>query len=651
MKNKIKFIPFLAVLSLSGVIGSLAPTVEVVNATSLSGDLNGSAHVTSGGYCGFHYSTAAMAIGANDIYLRVRNNSANAGTIWSHINSRNNARVTLGKTKTYYTYDASGNNQTACTTDASGYIALAGGFDGFIQIPYASYEANTGWSSATFNNNDLYAVYFEGALVDADFGDLFTNAVSLYDGSETLLADFSTKLVNDFSATLSMNDGYKTPTTTEFDYTEVAINDEVNGGGTISCKRDTMSNDFAEVTITLDSAIDLSSAFALTMRIKAVSGSYPFFFYVCDENGNSLQLPANTSTNKIKYINSTRDSVVNCANGGNDHTIMYPANADGTLLFEFEKLEAYSGTIDLTNVKSFKISVAVFYDYGFNCTFGDLGYITKSTKTWTSILDASEKEFASTFSVTKFSDYISVVHYKEAKYAPTQGDVKILNTLSYKDDTELKNAVTWNEGDNVCSYSVQDDAMKVHIGPYEIGHQYGSYMALLISNDAKYDDYSFTRTNSKGTVEYAKGLSIYVKNLSRKEIGINLQFDEKITSSTFERWIMKGYPAMYYAYDINKDAEYTFYCTSDQFQIPVGFEGYVRLPFDQMQVPDWCIPTAGVDQVLDITKWNQEFFLTSDNTRYEDLEFLIKDVGVYFNETSKGTLFDNSHSIKTNMGL
>ena len=108
---------------------------------------------------------------------------------------------------------------------------------------------------------------------------------------------------------------------------------------------------------------------------------------------------------------------------------------------------------------------------------------------------------------------------------------------------------------------------------------------------------------------------------------------------------------MYYAWDVNTNAEYVFYCKSDQFQIPVGFEGYVRIPFESYRVPDWCQPTPGVDNILDIEKWSGKFYLTSDNTRFEDLEYFIKNIGVYFNETRCSTLFDNSHSIKSNMGL
>ena len=144
---------------------------------------------------------------------------------------------------------------------------------------------------------------------------------------------------------------------------------------------------------------------------------------------------------------------------------------------------------------------------------------------------------------------------------------------------------------------------------------------------------------------------MYVKNLSFKEIGLTLQFDELTVDNTYERWCIVGYPAMYYAWDVNTNAEYTFYCKSDQFQIPVGFEGYVRIPFESYKVPDWCQTTFGVDNEFDISRFSGTFYLTSDNTRFEDLEYFIKNVGVYFNETAKSTLFDDSKSIKNNMGL
>lgn len=439
---------------------------------------------------------------------------------------------------------------------------------------------------------------------------------------------------------------------TATEYAQVDYQDSVKGGVKITCNSGDTNNDFAAVTMTLPETIDISGADAFTVRLRGLSSGYPFFLHVIDADGNSVQLPSNSSTKAIRFYTpgATKAALMN--SGGNDHSRKYGSDCDGTMIMPLDALESLNGTIDYSKVKKIVVSVAVFYDYGFACAFGDLGVVT-TDKQWVMKFDCSEYDFNQVYSVTAFPEYINISKMKSSGEAEWYGDTRILNTLDYDSTDELHANVSWNSGDNLCTYTQEGDAMRVHIGPYEVGHQYGSYMALKLSNSEGYKDYSFVRDNS-GETELGKGLTMYLKNCSRREIGINLQFDELSIvegKQVYERWIMKGYPAMYYAWDVNTDAEYIMYSKSDQFQIPIGFEGYVRIPFDQLQVPDWNMSTEGVDQILDITKFNKEFYLTSDNTRYEDLEFLIKNVGVYFNETYKANLFDDSHGIKANMGL
>ena len=108
-----------------------------------------------------------------------------------------------------------------------------------------------------------------------------------------------------------------------------------------------------------------------------------------------------------------------------------------------------------------------------------------------------------------------------------------------------------------------------------------------------------------------------------------------------------GYPSMYYSYDVVKDCEYTFYFKRDQFQIPVGFEGYVRLPFSSYGIPDWCKTNAP----LDLNSFTGSLFLSQDNRAYGGLSYLVINVGVYFNDTAAASMFNDSNTIKKNMGL
>ncbi len=619
------------------------------------GDLLGSVNVKtkeSGG--GFHVFLGGKSVENDGVYVRVRNNNSQVYYITTHYNSRNNGRVTNKPNENYYLYDNAGKNRTTCQFDAvnGGRLAIPANFDGFLFLPVASYEHNTTYSSQPFDPTDIYAVYFEGYMNDIDFGDMTTRVFRIFDGSEYYPEDLNDHVVVDWDCTLTLNEGHLIPEVPPFDYGAVTYLSDLEQGGQVTCVRDTVNNTIAYVDIILPEVVNFSSALAITVRMKAIAGDFPFFFRISDDSGNVSELPSNTSPDKAKYV-TLAGNVTNASTGGNDHSIKYPNGFDGNLIIPLDILSNYTpSSANLERVKSFRIGVAVYYDYDFNAIFGDIGYIVEATSTHVIALDVSEQTFENVFVVDNATkDYIKVKKYFPPEPCPWIGDVKVLNPLNYPNDEKLKQEVVWDAGDNLCSYSVMDDGMFVHIGPFETGHTYGSYMCLQIDEKGVYTDRKVWSKEEGGQKVLAKGITAYVKNLSKKDIGITLQIDEVTDASTLERWCITGYPAMYYAWDVKTNAEYTFYCKSDQFQIPVGFEGYVRIPFESYRVPDWCQPISGVDNVLNIEKWSGKFYLTSDNTRFEDLEYFIKNIGVYFNETRCSTLFDSSHSIKSNMGL
>ncbi len=631
------------------------------------GDLLGSIKVNStNSGSGFYILADGMSIANDGVYVRVRNNQAAANYVITHFNSRNNGRVTNTPGANYYLYDNEGKNRTAHQFDNvdGGRLAIPASFDGFIFLPVASYTHNTGYSALPFDPTDIYATYFEGVMNDIDFGDMTTRIYRIYDGSEYYPEDLSLHVGVFGSCTYTLNEGHLIPVVPPFDYGDVNYIADLQQAGHITCNPDTQ-NTIATARINLPTVSDFSSGIAITVRMKGLSGDFAYFFNIVDENGNVSEMPDNSSDKKVKFVDLD-GTVRTAASGGNNHAIKYPMNFDGNLVIPVELLSNKTASAaNLARVARFEIGIAVFetYDAGFNAAFGDIGYIVEDTKTQVIVLDTSECNFNEVFTKGDYPQFINISKYYPPAACPWIGDVKLLNPLKYDTDTQLRQEVVWNSGDNACTYNVMDDGMFVHIGPYETGHTYGSYMALQIDERGVFTDRMVWSREVEGQKELALGITAYVKNLSRKEIGITIQFDEKTGVwhepdtqdpghyEYMERWCLKGYPAMYYAWDVNTNAEYSFYCKSDQFQIPVGFEGYVRIPFASYRVPDWCQSTPGVDNVLDIEKWSGKFYLTSDNTRFEDLEFFIKNIGIYFNKTTSGSLFDNSHSIKTNMGL
>ena len=621
------------------------------------GDLLGSVNVKAPGYGGFNVSTNSAKLGSDGVYMRIRNNANEAQYLVMHINSTDGVRITNKVGETFKLYDQNGENPTTgtITNVDHGYITIPANFNGFLFMPMTSFELNTWWDGYWFgdtypDNPATYAIYVEGVMLDMDFGDIFTTTVTIFDGSEYYPQDTLGKFSNDWGCELTVNDGGLVPET-PVDYAAINYLGDMNKGvavGAVQTKDDVVST----FRINLPSVADISDAKALTLMVKCLSGTYPYFLRVVDSDGNRSQLPSRTSDKKPMYFNGK--TLMNASYGGNDNSIYYPSNFEGQLIVLLESLLPFNGVkADLTKVSALEIGIAVKFDYNFKGAFGDVGVVKviDNTPTHYLLLDCEQGVFSEVFTVSEYGQYLDLSTNKTPQPCEWIGDVKILNSLKYENNEDLKREVTWNIGDNACSYEVMNDGMFVRIGPFETGHQFGSYMCLQMPETGANTDRKVWSREVNGVKEYAKGITMYVKNLSVKEIGITLQFDELTTSNTFERWCITGYPAMYYAWDVVTGAEFTYYCKSDQFQIPVGFEGYVRIPFESYRVPDWCAATAGVDNVIDLDRFSGTFYLTSDNTRFEDLEYFIKNVGIYFNETRKSTLFDDSNSIKSNMGL
>ena len=305
-----------------------------------------------------------------------------------------------------------------------------------------------------------------------------------------------------------------------------------------------------------------------------------------------------------------------------------------------------SVTFDKTKVASIEIAVNGFYDYDFNTVFGEIGAIDKDynyVKLF-SPLELSEEEWAEVYTLSLNAENGELARLATPKYCPWIGDAKILNSAIYETNEDMYKETLTDDADNPLTYERTAEGVVVTPSDYEVGHANGPYSCLVFINNANFAD-RLVMTNEQG--QEARGISVYVKNLSSREIGISIGFDQLLESGAVQRWTLIGYPSMYYAYDVNKDAHYSYYFKRDQFQIPVGFEGYIRLPFESYGVPDWC----KTNEELDIHAFTGNFYVAQDNRSFAGLSYLIKNLGFYFNETSTGSLFSSENTIKSNMGL
>ena len=616
-----------------------------------SGDLLGGFRATKTGYDGFIIKANDLTdLSAGGLYMRIKNNEASTRWPMLHVGSDwFTYRVVTAEGQAIDRYAANGEFIDTTHVNEWGYFELPANFDGFIKMNWEG--AANDWGTE-FSNTKVNAIYFEADTFDVSIGDIFSEDTVFFDGSERYASEFPTYLETwTGNVTFTLLEGSKEVPVVLFDYTQITYEVGLERGVNITAKKNPDNSVFSTASILFADKLDLSAGEAVAISFKG-NGSYAFGLEFYDEDGNVLMMPAPADA-AVKPIHFIKEGVASSMNhtSGDPNTI-HEIPGEGTLVAEKAYLAQKTGSeFNWAKVASIKVRVHTYYDHGLNIVLGDIGTVDQTALEYTKVFDVSELLNWSTYYVAD-DEFVVVKQFSLPKASEWIGDVKLIDSLNYRDDEEMNKAITYDDGNNPCSYHRQDGGIWVHNGPYEVGHTYGSYMCLAFFDQGATTDRNQAYKMVNEEKVYAKGMTFYAKNLSNKEIGVTLQFDETIPGkSVTERWCIVGYPALYYAWDVNTNAEYMFYSKSDQVQIPVGFEGYIRVPFESYSVPEWNLSTEGVDQVLDLDNFSGNLFFTSDNTRYEDLEYIIKDFGMYFNETRKGNMFDNSHTIKANMGL
>lgn len=617
-----------------------------------SGDLLGGVRATMTGYDGFIIKAGELKnLSAGGLYMRIKNNEN--VTRWPMLHVASDwftYRVVTANGQLIDRYNANGEYVDQVSVNEWGYFELPANFDGFIKMHWDG--AANDWGEA-FSNTKVNAIYFEADTFDVSIGDIFSEDIVFFDGSEHYATEFPTWLETWTGAvTFALLEGSKEVPVVLFDYTQVTYAIGLERGVNVTAKKNPDNTVFSTASILFTNKLDLSAGEAVAISFKGV-GSYAFGLEFYDQDGNVLMMPApaDAATKPIYFISNGVASSMNHTTG--DPNTIHEVVGEGTLVAEKAFLAQKTGTeFDWAHVASIKVRVHTFYDNGINIVLGDIGTVDQTLLTYTCVFDVSELLNWSTYYKAD-DEFIVVKQFSLPKASEWIGDVKLIDSLNYRDDEEMNKAITYDDGNNPCSYHRQDGGIFVHNGPYEVeGHAHGSYACLAFFDQGATTDRTQAYKMVNEQKVYAKGMTFYAKNLSNKEIGVTLQFDETIPGKSYtERWCVVGYPALYYAWDVNTNAEYMFYSKSDQVQIPVGFEGYIRVPFASYSVPEWNKGQEGVDEVLDLDNFSGNLFFTSDNTRYEDLEYIIKDFGMYFNETRKGNMFDNSNTIKANMGL
>lgn len=254
------------------------------------------------------------------------------------------------------------------------------------------------------------------------------------------------------------------------------------------------------------------------------------------------------------------------------------------------------------------------------------------------------------------ADLVTVSRAVTAEPEPRIGDVRVLEDFDtgYPEDEDAYNAEM--------AKKIYAAVGGVALARTEGVSGNGLKFKIVTPEPDRPDDYAgVTFTPKTGVADWgkwaseeesAKGVTFWVANPSAAEISIGFEIDEFDPDQDVaedyrgERWsIAQG--ARIYLYDTQKQLEYllTGYGT---FDIPVGFEGWVRIPFEYFTKAAWC--TWG-NSVFDRERIAQ-VTISCHTIRNSGLIFEMDSLGVYYDETAVGSMFfGGGHSIPENMGL
>ena len=331
-------------------------------------------------------------------------------------------------------------------------------------------------------------------------------------------------------------------------------------------------DDWQTLTVSFDNAtVDLTNATYLAIQFENTSGSPGLTFGLTSGDGRySVSGVADGSA--IYYM--AEDGTISLAS-----TTLYGAVttsvARGTLLIPMsamgwqwnpnsDTLETVSNLIITTNRK---------YNYNFQVTVGEIGFYTgeigEDGTTFTKLLDLSTDKadkFVLSGDVTNDSTLINPIERRD------YGDVTVDVTGTGKNPD---NFAIWTGGSygsvTMTTDSYGDVAMQLQAtGSNPLGD---AYTAIDLSQGG----FSWAG---------AEGVTFWARNDSDAEISFNLEVDCKIVSSGLSDRFNIQQGNRYYLYDVNTDKTY-IYMTKPTVNLPVGFEGWVRVPFEAFSRADW----------------------------------------------------------------
>ena len=378
-------------------------------------------------------------------------------------------------------------------------------------------------------------------------------------------------------------------------------------------------DDFQTFRIQFDQSFNMTNATYLAIQMSNVVGN-PGLTYALKSGNSHYSIAGVEDGSKIYFIKED-GQIATAAN------VLYSSVttsiSSGVLLIPMSAMNFLeSGENTLETVTELLITTNRRYNYNFQVKIGEIGFYTgeigSEDEAFVKVLDLStpkNSQFSVYGSATNESTLIET--FKERT---EYGDTIISFTATGKTPS---NFGIWTGG----SYGFVEMTLDTY------GDQ--AIKVKATGSNPTGDAYTAIDIAPTGGFSWAgaEGITFWARNDSNGEISFNIEVDNKITASGIsDRFnIKQGH--RFYLYDVNT-GKTMIYMTKPVATLPVGFEGWVRIPFSAFFRADWS--NNGVTKAQFMTEGTTVTYLaiTIHSSTYLNMQFSLNKFGAYFTNPS-----------------
>lgn len=396
---------------------------------------------------------------------------------------------------------------------------------------------------------------------------------------------------------------------------------------------------------------DFSNADYLVVQYK--NNSAPGLQYILNEGSRNYGVAGKDGERVYFAEEGKTQSALSCK-VLYSHINVSQSNKMGALIIPMTSMK-WSGTAgDLSKIDALTITTNSQYNGDFELLIGEIGMYDEDTETFTKLLDlSSDKSAKFTVSTQLDENKGKLTHFKAV--LKQLGDASVdfradkmsessFTEVRQKLDPDTQEPMVDDKNKPVLEYTMTGNGLwdggsygKIVLDG--ITDSYGEQAVQLtaLGTNPFGDGYTAFTLSGAGGFSWAnkKGISFWARNDSDTEVSFNIEVDCRVPNPSGKGTISDRFNVKqghrFYLYDVNTDKT-SIYMTRPCATLPVGFEGWVRIPFTAFARADWS--TNGVTQEMFMGENSVVSYLaiTAHAATYQNKSFTVNMFGAY--ETS-----------------